>query len=394
MHVRFSPTLWLQVCLLFVLLAAGCATRESVPLQPQDPPLYLVDPLHEATAEVVDEATALKLALAMSPASQGLASWNDMKFAVSQSLAHARQKPARQLAVNLHGVTITYGDMADALERLLVLLPELDENPAKLAQTFTWLRIGPDFGFTGYYEPTIQASFVRTAKFKHPLYAVPRAADRTKSRHQIDCKQGLSGKGLELAWIEDPIDSFILQIQGSGRLVFEDGTERAILYAGQNGHKYKAIGRLMKEKGYLAEYDLNMKSIRAWLKANPRRQEEVMDYNQSYVFFRLGPAGYEGSLGSMGRKLTPRVSAAVDQTVLPNGLLTFMSVPLPDDIGHPRRPFHALMLPQDSGGAIKRNRVDLFFGNGDEAEHMASHVNIKGAVFVLMPRQPVQTARR
>ena len=191
---------------------------------------------------------------------------------------------------------------------------------------------------------------------------------------------------MELAWVEDPVDIFMLQIQGSGRLRFEDGSVRSVLYDGQNGHKYVALGRVMVDRGLLKREEVSMFSIREWLAAHPDQVTDLLDTNPSYVFFKLGKPGTSGSKGSMGRRITPWVSVATDQSVLPNGLLTLMNVTLPDEGGEHSVPFNALTLPQDTGGAIKRNRVDLFCGNGETATHTASYLDNRGAVFLLLPR--------
>ncbi|MEI3452761.1 MAG: MltA domain-containing protein [Bilophila wadsworthia] len=184
----------------------------------------------------------------------------------------------------------------------------------------------------------------------------------------------------------NPVDIFMLQIQGSGRLRFEDGSVRSVLYDGQNGHKYVALGRVMVDRGLLKREEVSMFSIREWLAAHPDQVTDLLDTNPSYVFFKLGKPGTSGSKGSMGRRITPWVSVATDQSVLPNGLLTLMNVTLPDEGGEHSVPFNALTLPQDTGGAIKRNRVDLFCGNGETATHTASYLDNRGAVFLLLPR--------
>ena len=140
---------------------------------------------------------------------------------------------------------------------------------------------------------------------------------------------------------------------------------RSVLYDGQNGHKYVALGRVMVDRGLLKREEVSMFSIREWLAAHPDQVTDLLDTNPSYVFFKLGKPGTSGSKGSMGRRITPWVSVATDQSVLPNGLLT---------------------LPQDTGGAIKHNRVDLFCGNGETATHTASYLDNRGAVFLLLPR--------
>ena len=177
------------------------------------------------------------------------------------------------------------------------------------------------------------------------------------------------------------MDAFFLHIQGSGRLVFEDGSVHHVLYAGQNGQPYVSLGRVMRELDLLDPDNVNMRSIRDWLSANPGQNAELYDANPSYIFFRLAA---KGPIGAMGRPLTPYLSTATARSVLPHGSLTFSVIPLPDAAGEPRRPFYGLTLPQDVGGAIKGHRVDLFFGAESEAAHLAGYLNSKGAVYVLV----------
>ena len=311
-----------------------------------------------------------------------------MEFAVDQSLAHAKLTPPSQVALAGPTRNITYAELVSALTTFKEILPRLDAEPGLLTERFRWFRVGPDFGFTGYYEPELAASHTRTARFRYPLYKRPPELGRHSrsrpyhNRHAIDCKGVLRGRGLEIAWVEDPVDIFILQIQGSGRLRYADGTIRYALYAGQNGHKYVPLGRVLREKGLIDPDNITMDTIRASLAQHPDKQDELLDANPSYVFFRLADTP---SLGSMGREITPWVSVATDKRVLPHGTLTFMSLELPSPQGP--QPYHALTLPQDTGGAIRNNRVDLFCGAGERATNIAGELNTKGAVFLLLPKE-------
>lgn len=382
------PLVWL--CFLSVFVIAGCAGKAPRPESlPSAPEAVRVEPLADPGVFPVPPDEALRLSKGLAPARQGLRSWLDMRFAVDQSLEHVRSKPAAGVAVDLPDLRVTYGELARSLERLKRDLPFLDAAPELLAVDFRWMRIGPDFGFTGYYEPEIAASRVRKGPYQYPLYKRPPDLKRRRpyhSRHAIDCKGALRGRGLELAWVEDPVDIFMLQIQGSGRLRFEDGSVRHVLYNGQNGHKYVSLGRVMVDRGLMKREEVSMFSIRDWLAAHPEQTRELLDANPSYVFFKLGKPGVLAANGSMGRRLTPWVSVATDQGVLPNGALTLMNLSLPDGNGEHRLPFNALTLPQDTGGAIKRNRVDLFCGSGRTATHTASYLDTRGAVFLLLPR--------
>lgn len=387
MLLSSCPFRLLTACLA-VLLCTACGGRQPAPLPSAADKPVVIEPATHAGIFPVHEEEVKRLCGLLSAGRQKLASWNDMAFAVEQSLAYVRCQPQEQVLFHAWDRPVSYGDMAEALTRFKALLPHLDAEPELLASAFTWYRVGPDFGFTGYYEPELAASPVRTNRFRHPLYAKPPELSRKNrrkafhTRHAIDRKGALAGRGLEIAWTDDPVEVFILHIQGSGRLRYADGRVRHALYAGQNGRKYVSLGRIMRERGHLPADGISMDSIRDWLARHPAERDALLDTNPSYVFFRLSD---EPSQGSMGRPLTPWVSVATDQKALPNGCLAFMSVDLPAEQGKSVS-FHALTLPQDKGGAIRGHRVDLFCGHGPEAERVAGNLNARGAVFVLLPR--------
>ena len=374
------------------LLLAGCGSQRGgkgggayLPQTGGAGAMPLFTPLESTGSHPLSQGEALALVSKLSPASQGLNSWRDMDFAVAQSLAVVSARPAAQVAVERPGLRVTWGEMARSLSTLQGLLPKLDAKPELLASSFRWVRLGPDFSFTGYYEPTLQASRTPTAACPYPLYRVPpdlRKGVPYHTREAIDRKGALRGRNLEIAWV-DETDAFFLQVQGSGRLRFADGSTSHVLYGDKNNRSYVSLGRVMKEEGLLPEGGVNMKAIRKVLAENPQRRSELFDRNPSYVFFREAS---KGPLGGMGKPLTPWVSLAVDRRVVPYGSLTMVTVPLPDQDGRHTIPFHALTLPQDTGGAIKGNRMDLFCGPSDVATHVAGHLDVKGAVYLLLPK--------
>lgn len=387
-------------CLFALLLAlAGCG-KESVTSDPSgagaEPgavsgqrqakyAMSLFTPLEEHACRPLNDAEAMALVRQLSPKSQGLSSWKDMDAAVGRSLAFASKRPANSAAFSFPGLSATWGDMAKGLQRLREILPQLDATPDLLVRNFRWVRLGPDFSFTGYYEPTLRASRKPTAALPYPLYRLPPDVKKGRpyyTRHEIDRKGALKGRKLEIAYV-DETDAFFLHVQGSGRLRFEDGSVSHVLYAGKNNRAYASLGRIMRERGLLPEDGVNMKAIREYLAKNPGQRAALFDENASYVFFR---ATDYGPIGSMGQVLTPWVSLAVDRRVIPQGSLTMVLAPLPGADGKHTQPFPALTLPQDSGGAIKGHRIDIFCGAENGAEHVAGHLDVKGAVYILLPR--------
>ena len=266
--------------------------------------------------------------------------------------------------------------------------------------------------FTGYYEPLLHGSRRFGGPYTVPLYRVPedmiavdlaafdpelagrRITGRLEdsrlvpyySRAAIDAG-ALEGRDLELLWVDDPIDKFFLQIQGSGQVVLEDGSRVRVGYAGQNGHPYRAIGRDLIERGVLTPEEVSMQAIRAWLESHPDEAQDLMVENRSYIFFTerptLGPD--DGPLGAQGVPLTAGRSLAVDPRYVPLGAPVWLETEAPWPEG--MRPFHHLMVAQDTGGAIKGMvRGDVFFGTGERAAATAGRMKSEGRLVVLLPR--------
>lgn len=405
--------------LLLALVISGCAAHApriavpapEIPTTVQAPaparPALSLPPLPAYTEAAPDEIRAA--IAAMDPRSQGLASWNDLAPALTQSLSYMATRPAGGVALDRMGLRVTNADFMAALRQLSGLLPQLDANPGLLAQRFRWLRV--DTAWTGYYEPVLRASRTPAPGYTHPIYRTPpdmRVTEVTGSgsgkqrvtyrvvngpkgrvlrpyydRAEIDAG-ALRGKGLELAWAADPVDVYILQVQGSGRVRFTDGSEARVLYAAQNGRPYVSIGRILKERGELPPDGVNMPAIRQWLESHPAQARELMNTNPSYVFFRMEEGSASGPLGCTGRPLTPWVSLATDRSVLPSGALVAFSAPVPQPAGGGA--VTGLGLAQDTGGAIKGYRIDLFCGAGDRAAAVAGHLDAPGPAWLLLPR--------
>ena len=269
--------------------------------------------------------------------------------------------------------------------------------------------------FTGYFEPELRGALVADERYRVPLHGRPRdlvsvdlglfrpalagervagrvadgALEPYATRAEID-GGALAAQGLELAWVDDPVDAFFLHIQGSGRIAFEDGTTRRLAYAGTNGHDYFAIGRRLVDLGALSREEVTMPAIRDWLAANPARAPEVMNENASYVFFRWLEEGLgaDGPVGAQGVALTAGRSLAVDRRFVPMTVPIWLESLAPDpDPAKPDRPLRRLMVAQDTGGAIRGPiRGDVFWGTGDEAGAVAGRMKHEGRYWLLLPR--------
>ena len=307
---------------------------------------------------------------------------------VRKSLRYVKSKPAGAVAIDRPGLRLTWGDMERTLLRLQALLPRLDAEPQLFLQNFQWVEVPSGIAYSGYYEPRVKASRTRKPGYEQAIYALPPDMKQYKRRHkgryytrrQIEEQQLLAGRGLELAWAADPVDVFFLEIQGSGRLVFDDGTEAFINYAGQNGHKYKSSGRIMREKGLLKRGDIFEQ--RQWFKDNPQRVREILNENPSYVFFRYGS---RGPTGAMGHVVDEWLSLAVDRSYIPLGAVVAFGVNVPDE-KYGSLPLRGIGFAQDVGGAIKQRRIDLFCGGSERANYVASHLDAPGPAWVLVAR--------
>ncbi len=229
--------------------------------------------------------------------------------------------------------------------------------------------------FTGYFEITLDGSRRRGGAFQTPVYRRP--PDPTRySRAEIE-DGALSGQGLELLWVDDPVDAFFLEIQGSGRVHLKEGGTTRIGYDGSNGKPYVAVGRLLVERGEMPKEQVTMASIRFWMAAHPREGAALRRDNPSVVFFREVTG--DGPLGAERVVLTAGRSLAVDRAFIP--WLEAQQRFAPDII---RR----LVIAQDSGGAIKGPvRGDLFWGHGAAASAGAGAMNASGRYYLLVPRE-------
>jgi len=269
---------------------------------------------------------------------------------------------------------------------------------------------GTDSGLiTGYYEPILRGSRFKSAKYPNPLYQVPTDLvtveldslfpelkyKRVRGRlvgnklvpyyNRADIESDAAPlKGREFMYIDDIIDVFYLQVQGSGLVQLESGEQVHVGYADQNGMTYNSIGRLLVERGELTMANASMNGIKNWARNNPTKLRELLNSNPSYVFFRELPAGLPGPLGALGVPILAERVVAIDPKYVPLGAPVFLSTTEPNS----SKPLKRLMMAQDTGGAIKGGvRADFYWGDGNEAGAKAGAMKQAGKIWVFLPKE-------
>ncbi len=266
--------------------------------------------------------------------------------------------------------------------------------------------------FTGYYEAELKGARARDGRFTTPLYRVPsdlvladlgQFAAEFKGRSIAGRVEGgrfvryadraaidgglLDGKGLELLWVDDPVDAFFLHVQGSGKVLLPDGSAARVGFAGHNGHGFVPIGRTLIDAGKIPRDQMSMQAVRDWLRAHPDEARALMHKNPRYIFFKE-IAGGDGPLGAQGVALTPGRSLAVDRRYVPLGVPIWLDTTMPGADG---RKLRRLMVAQDTGGAILGPvRGDFFWGSGDKALEQAGRMRSRGGYYLLLPKAAAQ----
>lgn len=266
---------------------------------------------------------------------------------------------------------------------------QTDPDPRQFFELFfrpVLIEDGQDALFTGYFEPELDGDLYRSDRFRYPVYRMPDEAlaqNPWLTRREILDGEVLSGRGLEIAWVDDPVELFFLQIQGSGRIRLPDGRYIRVGYRGANGHPYKSVGVELVRRGVYQPHQVSAQVIKNWVRRNPIDGQELLYHNPSYVFFREVsevPAD-KGPLGAMNRSVTAMRSIAVDPSHVKLGAPVWIEK-------DGENPLRRLMIAQDTGSAIKgAQRADVFFGTGDRAGLEAGKLRDPGRMMVLMPIQ-------
>jgi membrane-bound lytic murein transglycosylase A len=313
-----------------------------------------------------------------------------------------------------------YGALWNVCRKAIGLRPK-DSNAARafFEQNFQPVRIallGEVQGLlTGYFEPIVAGSRFPNPEFHVPLYRRPRdlvaagykpgsdafpnkgaRIGRRNEKSQLvpyhergAIEAGaLDGQRLEICWLKDPFDLLAIQIEGSGRVILEDGTPLRINYDSHNGYPYSAVGRVLIERKLIPREEMSMQRVREWMAAHPDKAAKVRATNRSYVFFRITGLSDKGEpIGAQGVPLTPGRSIAVDR-LHAYGTPFFIEANLPIESMKPASPFRRLMIAQDTGSAIVGPaRADLYWGSGDDAGRIAGRIHHPGRFVMLLPRE-------
>jgi len=401
MHVM--KTRWFFCFLVVLSILTGCALRIGKPIEKPTPPLVLI-PAKKAPSLLDD------------------LDHDSLVVAIERSLQYYERIDGN----NVYGLgngRVTGKELRESLLFFREIISSADSDEIKQKKILNAFDVYRATGldgegrvlFTGYFESVLEGSLERTDEYRYPIYSTPddtvvvnlgkfnkkylneKIVGRLKNgeviphftRADIEEEGSLSGRNLELAWVDDPIDMFFLHIQGSGKIRLPEGNFIQVSYAQSNGRPYRSIGKYLIESGKLTASEISHQSVKKYLREHPYELSDILNYNESYVFFRIVE---NGPIGALGLTLTSGRSIATDLALFPKGALAFIRLrkPVFDENGNIRswENFSRFVLNQDTGGVIKGpGRVDLFCGTGSEAEMLAGSLKENGELYFLVKKK-------
>lgn len=407
---RFAVAILSSILVIAVLSGCGTTTTRTVATQPV--PATVTTPSAPA---VPSPATVAPPAPTATP--EPKAQWTGATFAELPGwLADDLRDVRTAFAENCKGLR-SRPEWINACSRFPFEAPVATQR-AFIESEFVPYRLtradADDRGLiTGYYEPLLKGSRTRTSRFNVPLFARPddllvidlgdlypelkgkrvrgRLVDSPQGkrvvpyydRAQIDADPSLFKP---LVWVDDVVEAFFLQIQGSGLIELADGKRMRAGYADQNGHPFRGIGRILVDRGEMKLEEVSMQGIKGWISRNPSKATALLNENASYVFFREIDATAAGPLGSLGVPLTGERSIAVDTRFIPLGSIVYLATNYPNSLV----PLNRLMFAQDTGGAIRGVvRADFYWGTGLKAGEQAGRMKQTAQMWVLWPKGTV-----
>ena len=392
--VFMKRKLFSTIVLALLLTVIGCKTAQEIEAPQYDRPL---PPGAHALRKITDPSMIPNIMFACYEL-------KDLRDSVDNSLSYLSKPSSRQF---FPSGEITHDRAVASLKALAMLLDQglygKKLDTAIRSRFEFYQSVGCDNRgtvlFTGYYTPIFDGSLTPSGGYKYPLYKMP--ADLVKNdkgeilgqkqadgsllpypaRKQID-ESGML-KGTEIAWLSDPFEVYIAQVQGSAILRQPDGNLVTLGYAATNGHEYKSVAKQMIADGVVPSSGMSLKSMIDYFKANPQQVAKYINQNPRYVFFRADDGNPRGCLNE---QVTAFKTIATDKSIYPRACLAFMKTNLPRPVGDSVRkaPFTGFVLDQDAGGAIRApGRCDVYMGVGDQAGRMAGQVYEEGKLFYL-----------
>jgi len=366
-----------------------------------------------------DPSSLVKLSFSEHPEFVDDMDYDNLEEGIRQSLSYLKKRP-QETKFKFGQDIYETSHMVDSLVNFLEFIekkPSADELRKHIDENYyvyksTGSNGSGDVLFTGYYEPFLEGSLSRSVMYRYPVYGTPsdlisidlslfspkyegekitgRYTGQTVvpyyERKEIETGGMLEGRAPVVAWVKDPVDLFFLQIQGSGKVLLDNGETINIHYHASNGRPYKSIGNILIQKEIIPYSEMSMQRIRAYLNSKPDDVQDILNYNPSYVFFKTEE---DGPLGCLGVKLTPERSVALDRRIFSLAGLVYIETVKPQVSGNGEITEwiknKSFVLSQDTGGAILGpGRADLFWGNGKYAEIAAGNMKHKGSLYFLI----------
>ncbi len=400
---------------IFLFLLSGCGGRTVKPVPTSFPEQKNLKSTVSKPSSVLELISADTIPSLLDDLDQ-----DSLVLAIERSLQYFNRFSDRDVYY-LGALQSTVGKMKETLitfRDIVKLSVSAQVKEEKIRAAFDFYRSTGDDGngrviFTGYYQPLLEGSFTKTDKYRYPLYKTPeemvamnpgryhdsyrneRLAGRINKgealsrfkRAEIDEGGALTGRNLEIIWVDDFVDLFFLHIQGSGKIRLPDGSLVQIGYAQSNGYPYRSISTYLLEQGKLTKNGLSLKTIKKYLREHPEETQTILNYNERYIFFRFVK---DGPIGALGIPVTGGRTIASDHAVYPKGALALIRVRKPvieRETTVSWRPFSRFVLNQDVGNAIiGAGRIDLFCGSGNEAEMVAGTLKEPGELYFFIKR--------
>lgn len=359
------------------LAACGCLLAGTIHAEPLFQSLPTDSPVDGCNLPVMGEKFILNEAcVSKTPA---------LREALVDLAVYLQTTDPSRLAAPSYAGPLDIGKLQRTVSQLIHWLDSPPGAIAPINEQFDFYALGdPDtkrpVRYGGYFTPVLDVSASPTADFRYPVYQKPAGEAPLPSRQEI-MQGALKGKGLEIAWTNNPIDYYFMQVQGSGMIRYPDGHTQLLGFAGKNAYPYASIGKYMQQKGYLRTDNLSNTAVHEWLKLNPNKLDEVLNANQSFVFFKP----VKGELRSAsGLPVIAGHTASVDTSVIPFGSILLAELPLRDNKGkivqHEWRLLLATDRRSDDRGVVS---IGIYTGEGEQARAEAQHFFPAGRAFIL-----------